>query len=64
MNFEEIISKLRDGKSVRRKVWKDDDRISIHIKEKVWRYDSVSQINSIYNFCLEDLNADDWEVVK
>lgn len=65
MKFEEVLPALREGKKIRREdtVWQNyygflfiSETENEIISDNVWDYD--------YTITKEDLNADDWEIVK
>lgn len=64
MKLEEAALKLGEKRSIRRKGWIKDDRIFVHVNNLIWRYHSITNEIHVYNFYLDDLNADDWEVVE
>lgn len=66
MNFEEIISVLKERKSVRRRVWSNKyNNTYLYFNEFGCILKRGSQtrytISKLYVLCLEDLNATDWE---
>lgn len=71
MNIIEAVSKLENGKKIRRKGWNNLTLISYsdyNFVYTLYLYDLVSS-NYVspyitYNFTVSDVLADDWEVVE
>ena len=60
MKFEEILPALREGKRVRRNYFDEGKYIEVR------RFDGFicDNYDIDYTFCLDDLCADDWEIIK
>jgi len=67
MNFEEIISVLKERKSVRRREWSNKyNNVYLYFDEFgcLWKTSPQYTQSELYVLCLEDLNATDWEEVE
>lgn len=67
MKFEEVLPALRTDKKVRRSSWWDGFYITLRGESLqngmlLWKDDNVC--NDYYSLSRDDLNADDWEIVK
>lgn len=67
MKFEEVLSALRQGKMLTREAW--ESMLFIQIIISVGRKDLMmlfteTQEYKLYSIDLEDINAEDWEVVE
>ena len=60
MKFEEVLPALREGKRIRRNYFDEEKYIEVR------RFDGFicDNYDIDYTFCLDDLLADDWEIVK
>lgn len=60
MKFEEVLPSLKKGKRVRRNYFDEGKYIEVR------RFDGFicDNYDIDYTFCLDDLNADDWEIIK
>lgn len=65
MKFEEVLPALREGKKIRRKdrVWQNNYGFLL-ISETENKIFSDNAWESDYKITKDDLNADDWEIVK
>ena len=62
MKFEEVLPLLKDGWKIRRKWWRNKDYIS---RNSLYTFgEIVNEINEIYALTINDLCADDWELVE
>jgi len=66
MNFEEIVSVLKERKPVRRRAWSNKYNNMYLYFDKfgcLWKRTPQKRytISKLYVLCLEDLNATDWE---
>ena len=60
MKFEEILPALRERKRVRRRSWRDGNYIVIRAFDQF----VCNRNDADYTPGLDDLNGDDWEIVK
>jgi len=65
MKFEEIVKYLREGKHVRRKLWDRQERIKVHslMRIVIFIENPFNYEFRYYTLSLDDLEADDWEVM-
>ena len=62
MRFEEVLPLLKEGWKIRRKWWRNKDYIS---RNSLYTFgEIVNEINEIYALTINDLCADDWELVE
>ena len=62
MKFEEVLPAFREGKKIRRKFWSNEAYIR---KGKIFVFERViDEYNDVYVLTINDLWADDWEIVK
>lgn len=61
MKFEEVLPALREGKKIRRSLWEDYHYIQ---RKLTFLFKIiVNENNMMYTLFLDDLEADDWEIL-
>ena len=65
MRFEEVVMYLREGKHIRRKSWHRLERIKVHslMRIAIFIENPINYEFRYYTLSLNDLEADDWEVM-
>lgn len=60
MRFDEILSELREGKKIRRRIW--SSHRYIRQKKNDFRNEIIDEENEVYTLLGSDLDAEDWEI--
>lgn len=64
MNLEEAIKALKEGKKVRKKVWKPNDYIQIDMSEKKFIQGIFCGYSHLISLSVNEILDDDWEIVE